>query len=131
MRRLLWVFPTLAISVAFSAEPPTDTNVVSSAEDAFGITLGPESLGLYNPGSVRGFSPTLAGNVRIDGLYFDQQGSMFDRLVTDTRIRVGLAAVGFPWPAPSGIVDYSLCEPKDVPALSSIAYIGPYDSRDL
>src|SRR6185312_7584385 len=108
MRALVWVFPALAISVAFGAEPSTDTNVVSTAQDAFGITLGPESLGLYNPGSVRGFSPILAGNARIDGLYFDQQGSMFDRLVTDTRIRVGLSAVSFPWPAPSGIVDYSL-----------------------
>ena len=132
MRRLLWVFPALAISVAFSAEPPTtDTNVVSSAEDAFGITLGPESLGLYNPSSVRGFSPTLAGNVRIDGLYFDQQGSMFDRLVTDTRIRVGLSAVSFPWAAPSGIVDYALRSPEGASGLTAIAYVGIFDSRDL
>lgn len=131
MRRLLWAFTTLAISAAFSAEPPTDTNVISTAEDAFGITLGPESLGLYNPSNVRGFSPTLAGNVRIDGLYFDQQGSMFDRLVTDTRIRVGLSAVNFPWPAPSGIVDYSLRSPREGSGLTLIGYAGPFDGRDL
>lgn len=131
MWRLLWVFMTLAATTAFSAESPTDTNVVSTAEDAFGITLGPESLGLYNPSSVRGFSPTSAGNVRIDGLYFDQQGSMFDRLVTDTRIRVGLSAVNFPWPAPSGIVDYSLRSSQGASGLTSIAYAGPFDSRDL
>jgi hypothetical protein len=29
--------------------------------------------GLYGPGGVRGFNPLTAGNVRIDGLYFDQQ----------------------------------------------------------
>jgi iron complex outermembrane receptor protein len=131
MRGLLWVFPTLAISVAFGAGPSNDTNVVSNAQDAFGITLGPESLGLYNPGSVRGFNPILAGNARIDGLYFDQQGSMFDRLVTDTRIRVGLSAVHFPWPAPSGIVDYSLRSPHGTSGVTSVAYVGPFDSRDL
>lgn len=131
MRRLLWALSTLAMSAAFCAEPPTDTNVVSTAEDAFGITLGPESLGLYNPSSVRGFSPLLAGNVRIDGLYFDQQGFMFDRLVTDTRIRVGLSAANFPWPAPSGIVDYSLRPAQEASGLTSIAYAGPFDSCDV
>src|SRR5579859_1185114 len=119
MRRLLWVFPAVVMSAAFAAGPTTDTNVVASAGDAFGITLGPESIGLYGPGSVRGFSPITAGNVRIDGLYFDQQGSMIDRLATDTRIRVGLSATGFPWPAPSGIVDYTLREAKDTPRLTS------------
>lgn len=131
MRRLLRILPSFIISTAFSAEPKTDTNVVATAEDAFGITLGPESLGLYSPSGVRGFNPITAGNARIDGLYFDQQGSMFDRLVTDTRIRVGLSSVTFPWPAPSGIVDYTLRQPKEVPALSTISYVGPYDSRDF
>lgn len=132
MRRLLWVSFALVTSVTFGVEPQTDTNVVSSAGDAFGITLGPETLGLYSSSSVRGFSPFTAGNVRLDGLYFDQQGSMIDALVTDTRIRVGLSAANFPWPAPSGIVDYMLREPKgDTPELTSILYAGPYASRDI
>src|SRR5579862_6686790 len=100
MRRLVWAIAALVTWSASAAETRTNTNVVFAAEDAFGITLGPESLGLYNPGGVRGFSPLTAGNARIDGLYFDQQGQMLDRLVSDTRIRVGLSAVNFPWPAP-------------------------------
>src|ERR1700751_4959645 len=48
---------------------------LATANDAFGLTLGLESIGLYNPGGVRGFNPQSAGNVRIDGLYFDQQGA--------------------------------------------------------
>ena len=132
MRLLLRLSPAFVLSIAFSAEPQTDTNVVSSAGDAYGITLGPETLGLYTASSVRGFSPVTAGNVRLNGLYFDQQGSMIDALVTDTRIRVGLSAVNFPWPAPSGIVDYTLRQPKDGdPELTSILYVGPYGSHDI
>jgi iron complex outermembrane recepter protein len=131
MRRLTGISAVFFISLAFGADKSTNTDVVSAADDAFGITLGPESLGLYNAASVRGFSPLTAGNVRLDGLYFDQQGGMIDRLVTHTRIRVGLSAVDFPWPAPTGIVDYTLREPRDTPGLTSISYLGPYNSRDL
>lgn len=131
MRRFLWVSPAFVISLALGAEPQTDTNVVASADDAFGISLGPESLGIYNQNDVRGFSPLTAGNVRLDGLYFDLQGSMIDPLATDTRIRVGLSATSFPWPAPSGIVDYTLRAPKDTPAATAILYTGPYNGRDI
>src|SRR4051794_24961189 len=113
MRQYLWLAATLLLCLRAGAQSRTDTNVVSAAEDAFGIILGPQSLGLYTPTSVRGFNPITAGNARLNGLYFDQQGSMADRLVNATRIRVGLSATGFPWPAPTGIVDYSLREPKE------------------
>jgi iron complex outermembrane recepter protein len=128
MHRLLWAFSALIFPVVLRAEPQTNTNVITAAEDAFGMILGPESIGLYNPGSVRGFSPLLAGNVRINGLYFDQQGAMIDRLVDRTQIRVGLSAMDFPWPAPTGIVDYTLRQLKDTSGLTSIVYAGPYGS---
>lgn len=131
MRRLFWVFPVVVIPVAAAAGSPTNTDVVTSAGDAFGITLGPESIGLYGTGSIRGFSPLTAGNVRIDGLYFDLQGGMIDSLATDTRIRVGLSATSFPWPAPSGIVDFTLREANATPGLTSILYSGPYHSHDF
>lgn len=131
MRRLLWVSPMVVIPAALASGPPTNTDVVTSAGDAFGITLGPESIGLYGPGSIRGFNPLSAGNVRIDGLYFDLQGGMIDRLATDTRIRVGLSATSFPWPAPSGIVDYTLREAKAAPQITSITYAGPYETYDF
>jgi iron complex outermembrane recepter protein len=131
MRRVLWILPAAVIRAALSIEPSTDTNVVASAGDAFGTTLGPESIGIYGSGSIRGFSPLTAGNARIDDLYFDLQGGMIDRLATDTRIRIGLSATSFPWPSPSGIVDYTLREPKITPELTSIIYSGPYGSRNL
>ena len=56
-------------------------NPVTAADDAFGLTLGLESIGMYSPGQVRGFSPRTAGNLRIEGLYFDQQGSLSNRVI--------------------------------------------------
>src|SRR3546814_18247191 len=56
---------------------------------------GGEVLGIYNPNSVRGFSPIDAGNVRLEGLYFDRQGEFSTRLVEGSRIRVGPSAAGY------------------------------------
>src|SRR5215469_16721449 len=70
-------------------------NPVASAEDAFGLTLGLESIGMYSPGQVRGFSPEMAGNVRIDGLYFDQQGALSNRVIEGSTVRVGVSAIGY------------------------------------
>ena len=62
---------------------------------------------------MRGFSPTAAGNVRIDGLYFDQVWSVSARLRTASQVRVGLSAQGFVFPAPTGIVDHQLRRPGE------------------
>jgi iron complex outermembrane receptor protein len=83
-------------------------NPVYAADDAYGLTLGLESVGLYSPGLVRGFNPQAAGNVRIDGLYFDQQGALSKRVVEDSSIKVGISEIGYAFPAPTGIVDYDL-----------------------
>lgn len=89
----------------------TDQNAVTSAEDAFGVAVGREQLGLYASNSVRGFSPLAAGNARIDGLYFDPVYTPNDRISSSTTIRVGIAAQGYPFAAPTGIVDYQLRHP--------------------
>jgi iron complex outermembrane recepter protein len=86
---------------------------VKAAPDAFGTSVGRESIGLYSSGSVRGFSPTAAGNVRIDGLYFDQVWGLSTRLRSASLVRVGLSAQGFVFPAPTGIVDHQLRRPGE------------------
>lgn len=88
-------------------------NAITQAEDAFGFSSGKETLGLYTSSNVRGFSPVVAGNVRIDGLYFDQVFGMTNRIREATVIRVGLSAHGIPFPAPTGIVDYRLYKPDE------------------
>jgi iron complex outermembrane recepter protein len=106
-----------------------EDNAVRSAEDAFGFTVGVETTGLYNSDSVRGFSPQTAGNIRIDGLYFDQQGVLTNRVLEDSTVRVGITALRYPFPAPTGIVDYELREVRPDGSLSAIAYLGPFETH--
>jgi iron complex outermembrane receptor protein len=80
-------------------------NAVTDAEDAFGTSVGTESTGIYSENDARGFSPKKAGNVRIDGIYFDQVSSISGRLRESTAIRVGFASQDYPFHAPTGIVD--------------------------
>ncbi|MGH6876428.1 MAG: hypothetical protein ACREHV_03505, partial [Rhizomicrobium sp.] len=93
-------------------------NAVTAADDAFGTTVGNETIGIYDTEDVRGFSPLQAGNVRIEGLYFDKVGDENDRLTASSRIRVGIAAQGYAFLAPTGIVDYTLRTPGDAAGLS-------------
>ena len=95
-------------------------------------TLGLESVGLYGPGSVRGFSPQVAGNVRIEGLYFDQQGPLSNRVIEGSTIRVDISEIGYAFPAPTGIVDYDLRHPGNgTPAATIVADAGPFEARAL
>src|SRR5882724_86682 len=105
---------------------------VASASDAFGLTLGLEKIGLYAPGFVRGFSPETAGNVRIEGLYFDQQGALSKRVIDGSSIRIGVSEVGYAFPAPTGIVDYDLRRPGDgTPSATIVASAGPFQARGV
>jgi len=98
----------------------TDENAMRQAEDAFGTSVGRETIGLYNASSVRGFSPVAAGNARIEGLYFDQVWGLTPRIRRSTNIRVGISAQGYPFPAPTGIVDYSFRKPGDAARLALV-----------
>jgi iron complex outermembrane receptor protein len=97
-----WAMPEAALAQR------VDDNVVASANDAFGQSVGNERIGLYGADDVRGFSPVDAGNARIEGLYFAPVDRLPNRLVRGNRVRVGIAAQGYAFPAPTGIVDYEL-----------------------
>jgi iron complex outermembrane recepter protein len=97
-----------------------EENAMRQAEDAFGTSVGRETIGLYNSSSVRGFSPIAAGNARIEGLYFDQVWGLTSRIRRSTNIRVGISAQGYPFPAPTGIVDYSFRKPGDAARLALV-----------
>ena len=97
-----------------------EENAMRQAADAFGTSVGRETIGLYNSSSVRGFSPIAAGNARIEGLYFDQVWGLTPRIRRSTNIRVGISAQGYPFPAPTGIVDYSFRKPGDAARLGLV-----------
>jgi len=106
-------------------------NAVESAQDAFGTSVGNERVGLYFPSSARGFSPIQAGNVRINGMYFDIQGDLNQRLVSGSNVRVGLTAQGYPFPAPTGVADFSLRLPGSDAVASTVIGMGPFDGASL
>ena len=105
----------------------TDDNATEQAQDAFGTSVGDDSIGIYNPFSVRGFSPVDAGNVRLEGLYFDQQADFTSRIVGGSTVRVGISAQSYPFPAPTGIADYDLRKPGRNRVISLGASYGPYN----
>ena len=104
----------------------TTDNAVTAAGDAFGKAVGNERIGLYSTEDVRGFNPIDAGNARIEGLFFAQTERPSSRLVEGSTIRVGITAQGYPFPAPTGIVDYRLTLPDAKPYASVELERGPY-----
>lgn len=121
----------LPFAAPAAAQNRSSDNAVTQAEDAFGFSVGRESIGIYNAGQVRGFSPTAAGNVRIEGLYFDPIFGLSDMLVGSTSVKVGLSAQGYPFAAPSGIVDQTLRRPGQEFGASLIANIDSWGGRSL
>jgi len=106
-----------------------DENAVTAAQDAFGTSIGFQTVGLYSANDARGFSPQQAGNLRIEGLYFDQQTWVTgDCMVRETTMRVGIAAQSYTFPAPTGIADLSLRTPGDKELISAILTRGPFDA---
>ncbi len=129
MVAVLLAAPAAAQTAAPAPPPPADIaatgdraaeNAVRQAGDAFGSTVGREVIGIYNQMNVRGFSPIAAGNVRIDGLYFDPVVPPSTRISRTTTIRVGLSALGSPFPAPTGLVDFGFRRPGDKAAASAL-----------
>ncbi|WP_338425285.1 TonB-dependent receptor domain-containing protein [Sphingopyxis kveilinensis] len=119
--RTLFTATALLALAAPALAQRVDENAALDAEDAFGSNIGGEGLGIYDPGDVRGFSPTDAGNVRIEGLYIDRQTELTSRLVAGNRIRIGPTALGYAFPAPSGIADYRIRAAEDDAVLSIAA----------
>src|SRR6187549_3592452 len=124
-----------AVAAALVSSPAVaqraDDNAVKSADDAFGTSVGTENIGLYSPFEVRGFSAVEAGNVRIDGLYFDRQTDLTALLAPAQTIRVGISAQGYPLPAPTGIVDNELVRVGDTRVISVVAGVGPFGGTSL
>jgi iron complex outermembrane recepter protein len=119
---LLWAAACGIAAPAFAQR--TGENAVTSADDAFGTSVGNETIGLYSIGEVRGFSPGAAGNIRIDGLYMGGIVIGNQRIQSGSNVRVGLTAQGYPFPAPTGIVELSLRPAGGEPALSGVLYGG-------
>lgn len=121
---------TFATTVLLAAATPVlaqraEENVIKAADDAFGTSVGNEKIGLYGASDVRGFNPASAGNIRIEGLAITEHGGFTPRIASGSTVRVGLTAQGYPFPAPTGIVDHALRTADADAVLSPILYYGP------
>jgi iron complex outermembrane recepter protein len=87
-------------------ETGNEQDVVAASDDAFGRRVGVEQIGLYSESNVRGFSLQDAGNYRIDGSYFVRSAAPANSVISGTTTRVGINALRYDFPAPSGVVDY-------------------------
>ena len=114
----LWAGTALAALPGAAFAQRAADNVTTQSGDAFGRSVGNEKSGIYSPEDVRGFNPVDAGNVRLEGLYFDQVDRVSPRLIDGNSIRVGPASLRYPFPAPTGLVDYSLTQPRALTSYS-------------
>ena len=121
MGRLALVFSLAGILAGPLYGQRVNDNVITEAEDAFGSSVAGENLGVYDADRVRGFSPTKAGNLRLEGLYIDRQSSFSQRLSPGNRIRVGPSVLGYGFSAPTGIVDYRIRKPDAKTIVSMVA----------
>lgn len=116
-------------SVAFAQR--TGENAVRMASDAFGTNIGNEQIGLYSGNDARGFSPAVAGNARLEGFYIDAPQGFLPRLISGSQVRVGLTAQSYPFPAPTGIVDYRVRPAGDTAIKSVFASLGPFTGYEV
>ena len=122
------VFAGLLLLGTHARAQRANDNAVTAASDAFGTVVGSQTIGLYSPTSARGFSPSQAENLRIEGLYFDQRSSGSNPyLFSGSDMRVGIAAQSYAFPSPSGIADLRLRTPGDDPLTSAVLIRGPLD----
>lgn len=130
----LWIRAFLVILAMVDAQAAlaqrAKENAVGEALDAFGTAVGREAIGLYSAGSARGFSPTQAGNLRIEGMFFEtvQFSTLGNIIARGSSVHVGIAAQGYPFPAPTGVVDYTLREPGNKYAESALIDVATHDS---
>ncbi|MGE3866641.1 MAG: hypothetical protein AB7G04_06970 [Hyphomonadaceae bacterium] len=127
MRSHAWalLFTAACFSAPAWGQSRAGENATRTADDAFGVAVGNDRIGLYNERDARGFSPLAAGNVRIEGLYYDMRGIIPSRVLASTAIRVGLAAQNYPFPAPTGIADYTLRAVQYKNTFSNVIVLGP------
>jgi iron complex outermembrane recepter protein len=130
-RRRLLLGVGLILCSATSYAQRANENALASAGDAFGVSVGSDQIGLYGAGSVRGFSPETAGNIRVEGLSVTEPGGFTGRVVSGSVVRVGITAQNYPFPAPTGIADFSLRTAGDHPLLSAVGTFGPLANRQL
>ena len=127
----------IAIGLSFPglAQAQATANAITGASDAFGFRKGDETVGIYDETSARGFNLEAAGNYRFHGNYFVRNSGVSSFFLDSTTVRIGFNTLPLMFPSPSGVVDYSLRDPRrDEPSLFTVgidAFVQPYVEAHL
>lgn len=112
-----------------AAPAGAQTGVVEAADDAFGRRVGVESIGLYSEAQVRGFNLQQAGNYRVEGSYFVRSAAPIGPLLGGVVTRIGINALRYDFPSPSGVIEYELRTPAPGTSLQLEAGVRPNSGR--
>ena len=112
-------------SIAFAQ---SSGRAVEQANDAFGVRVGIETIGLYTESQVRGLSLQDAGNYRFGGAYFVRAANLVDPVLAGVTIRVGVNALDVDFPAPTGVVEYRPRSPLEWQGSSAELALREYNS---
>jgi iron complex outermembrane recepter protein len=106
-------------------------NPVALAEDGFGLVTETDSIGLYGTNWARGFDPSAAGNIRVNGLYADLLEPLTARVSDRSVVQVGSTTLGALLPAPSGLVDYHIRQTGTDRQLGMRIGVGPFSQASF
>lgn len=97
-----------------SGAPP-----IADAENAYGLRVGNEEIGLYDSNSIRGFVLDTGANYRLDGVFVSAISFRAQRTEAATSIQAGPNLFAARLPSPTGVVDL-LTDHKAAPARNLI-----------
>lgn len=83
-----------------SGAPP-----IAQADNAYGLRVGNEEIGLYDSGSIRGFALDAGANYRLDGAFFAALTARAERTEAEVAIQAGPNLFAARFPSPTGVVD--------------------------
>lgn len=77
----------------------------STAQDAYGLRIGNEEIGLYNSSSIRGFSLDSGANYRLDDAYYVPFADRSEVAEASVVIQAGPNLFDARFPSPTGVVN--------------------------
>jgi iron complex outermembrane receptor protein len=87
-------------STQASGAPP-----IAQADNAYGLRVGNEEIGLYDSESIRGFALDAGANYRLDGAFFSALTGRAERTEASVSIQAGPNLFAARFPSPTGVVD--------------------------
>jgi iron complex outermembrane receptor protein len=106
----------LVLAVATLIFPPADASAqtstqasgappIAQADNAYGLRVGNEEIGLYDGESIRGFALDAGANYRLDGAYIASVAARSERTEASVAIHAGPNLFAARFPSPTGVVD--------------------------